>query len=152
MDSKYGKDLLPAVRLWHPGMSLFRIRTRPLSATDALAMAGFARDYSPAALFAVGDPGIDRSRPLLHPFWITGLVDRALGTHFPGCRVTRLAVVHSSAALVGEALSLEATLVCWYEREGRLDLEIVVSAGRDRVVAAGTVRMMVHNSMAGSVF
>ena len=143
MDSEYGNELLLAIKVSNPGTSLFRIRTRPLSADDALAMAGFARDYNPAHLFAVADPAVETSQPLLHPFWITGLVDRAMRTLWPGCRVTRLAVVHSSSAVVGEALSLKATLVRWLEPERRLDLEIVVSAGRDRAVATGTVRLLV---------
>ena len=143
MNPEYGKELLLAIEFSDPGTSLFRVRTRPFSADDALAMAGFARDYKPVHLFAAADPGVETRQPLLHPFWITGLVDRAMRILWPGCRVTRLAVVHCSSAVIGEALTLKATLLRWLEPERRLDLEIVVSTSRYRVVATGTVRVFV---------
>lgn len=113
----------------------------PVAPCDAMTAADWVRDYNPTYLFGDASRPEEPSQLFLHPVWIAGLVDAAVGSLCPRSRVKQLQIQYKAPAHTGLRLTLEAA-VRQAEREEDL-VEVSVRVLQDNKEPLAVAQVLV---------
>jgi len=122
------------------GQKLPLITLGPVTAYDALAMAGLSRDFHPVRILndvaaEAGHPGL-----VLHPLLISGFVGHALSQMAAGYGMSGITISYLAPAYQDDTLVLDCTLAA-RDRSGVIVLSFEVRHSKRGALALGRARM-----------